>query len=63
MNKYVGYKGDKIMNITLKSYDGKLVRVPEDKKEEYLRNQERIKMYLDEGKSLEEIKEILKFEK
>ena len=51
------------MDITLKSYDGKLVRVPEGKKEEYLRNQERIKMYLDEGKSLEEIKEILKFEK
>ena len=48
------------MDVTLKSYDGKLVRVPEEKKEEYLRNQERIKMYLDEGKSIEEIKEILK---
>ena len=48
------------MDITLKSYDGKLVRVPEEKKEEYLRNQERIKMYLAEGKSIEEIKEILK---
>ena len=46
--------------VTLKSYDGKLVRVPEEKKEEYLKNQERIKMYLDEGKGIEEIKEILK---
>ena len=48
------------MDVTLKSYNGKLVRVPEEKQEEYLRNQERIKMYLDEGKSIEEIKEILK---
>ena len=46
--------------ITLKSYDGNLVKVPEDKKDEYLRNQERIKTYLSEGKSIEEIKEILK---
>ena len=45
--------------VTLKSYDGKLVRVPEEKKEEYLRNQEMIKLYLDEGKTIEEIKEIL----
>ena len=45
--------------VTLKSYDGKLVRVPEDKKEEYIRNQERIKAYLNEGKSFEEIKELL----
>ena len=48
--------------ITLKSYDGKLVRVLEEKKDEYLRNQERIKMYLDEGKSIKEIKEILRNE-
>ena len=48
--------------VTLKSYDGKIVRVPEERKEEYLRNQERIKMYLSEGKSIEEIKEILKEE-
>ena len=46
--------------VTLKSYDGKLVRVPEEKKDEYLRNQEKIKMYLSEGKSIKEIKEILK---
>ena len=45
--------------VTLKSYDGKLVRVPEEKKEEYLRKQEMIKLYLDEGKTIEEIKEIL----
>lgn len=48
--------------VTLKSYDGKLVRVPEEKKDEYLRNQERIRVYLDEGKSMEEIKEILNHE-
>ena len=46
--------------ITLKSYDGKMVRVPEEKKEEYLRNQKRIKFYLEQGKTIEEIKEILK---
>ncbi len=48
--------------VTLKSYDGKIVRVPEERKDEYLRNQERIKMYLSEGKTTEEIKEILKEE-
>ena len=46
--------------ITLTSYNGKLVRVPIDKKEEYLRKQEQIKMYLEQGKDIEEIKEILK---
>ena len=46
--------------ITVESYDRKLVRVPMDKKEEYLRNQEQIKMYLEQGKDIEEIKEILK---
>lgn len=48
--------------IILKSYDGKLVRVPEEKKEEYERNQELIKMYLEQGKSINEIKELLKNE-
>ena len=46
--------------VTLKSYDEKLVRVPVEKKEEYLRNQEIVKGFLAEGKSIEEIKEILK---
>ena len=48
--------------ITVKSYNGKMVRIDEDKKEEYLRNQERIKMYIEEGKTIEEIKEIMKNE-
>ena len=46
--------------ITVKSYDGKMVRIPEDKKEEYERNQKLIKMYIEKGKTKEEIKEILK---
>ena len=48
--------------ITVKSYDGKMVRIPEEKKEEYERNQKLIKMYLDKGKTKDEIKEILKSE-
>ena len=46
--------------ITLTSYNGKLVRVPIDKKEEYIRKQKQIKMYLEQGKDIEEMKEILK---
>ena len=46
--------------ITLKSYDGKLVSVPEEKKEEYEETQRLLKMYLKQGKSKEEIKTILK---
>ena len=46
--------------ITVTSYDGKMVRVPMDKKDEYIRTQKQIKMYLEQGKSIEEIKEILK---
>lgn len=46
--------------VTLKSYDGKMVRVPLGKKDEYVRNQKIIKMYLEQGKRIEEIKEILK---
>lgn len=45
--------------ITLKSYDGKMVRIPEEKKEEYERKQRLIKMYLKQGKTKAEIKEIL----
>ena len=48
--------------ITVKSYDGKMVRIPEEKKEEYERNQMIIKRYIEEGKTKEEIKELLKNE-
>ena len=48
--------------ITVKSYDGKMVRIPEEKKEEYERCQELIRQYLKEGKTEEEIKELLKNE-
>ena len=46
--------------ITIKSYDGKMVTIPEEKKEEYERNQILIKKYLNQGKTKEEIKELLK---
>ena len=46
--------------ITVKSYDGKLVTIPEEKKDEYEKNQRKIKMYLEQGKTKEEIKELLK---
>ncbi len=46
--------------ITLKSYDGKMVRVPYEKKEEYIRNQNKIKKLIEQGKNIDEIKEILK---
>ena len=46
--------------VTVQSYDRKLVRVPIEKKEEYLRNQELIKYYIEQGKTKEEIREILK---
>lgn len=48
--------------ITVKSYDGKMVKIPEEKKEEYERCQELIRQYLKEGKTEEEIKELLKNE-
>ncbi len=48
--------------ITVKSYDGKMVRIPEEKKEEYERCHELIRQYLKEGKTEEEIKELLKNE-
>lgn len=46
--------------VTLKSYDGKMVRVPLEKKDEYIRNQKLIKMYLEQGKGIDEIKELIK---
>ena len=48
--------------IMVKSYDNKIVRIPEDKKEEYLNIQEKIKYLLKQGKTLEEIKELIKNE-
>lgn len=47
-------------DITVKSFDGKMVRISEEKREEYVRNQKKIKMYLEQGKTKEEIKELLK---
>ena len=44
--------------ITVKSYDGKMVTIPEDEKEEYERNQKQIKMQLEQGKTKDEIKEL-----
>ena len=46
--------------VLVKSYDGKLVRVELDKKDNYLKTQEIIKELLESGKSIEEIKEIIK---
>ena len=46
--------------ITLKSYDVKMVRVPYEKKEEYIENQNKIKELIEQGKNIDEIKEILK---
>jgi len=50
------------MDITVRSYDGRMVRIPEEKKEEYLRKQKEIKRYMEAGKTKEEIKELLKNE-
>lgn len=46
--------------VTVKSYDDKLVRIPEYKKDEYLELQRLIKSYLNEGKTIEEIKKLIK---
>ena len=48
--------------VTLESYDGKMVRVPVDKKAEYIKTQQKIRVYIEEGKTKEEIKELLKNE-
>ena len=45
--------------VTVKSYDGKLVRVPLNKKEEYLNKQKEIKRLLDSGKTKEEVLRII----
>lgn len=46
--------------VFLKSYDDKIVKVPIDKKDEYLRNQKLIKQYLEEGKNLREILSLMR---
>ena len=45
--------------VIVKSYDGKLVSIPIDKKEEYLNIQKEIKRLLDSGKSKEEVLRII----
>lgn len=45
--------------VTIKSYDGKLVRVPLSKKEEYLNKQKEIKRLLESGKTKEEVLRII----
>ena len=45
--------------VTIKSYDGKLVRVLLSKKEEYLNKQKEIKRLLDIGKTQEEVLRII----
>ena len=45
--------------VIVKSYDGKLVSIPLDKKEEYLKKQKEIQMLLKSGKTKEEILRIL----
>lgn len=45
--------------IMLKSYDEKIVRIPIDKKDEYLQKQEKIKYYLKEGRSIKETIKLL----
>ena len=46
--------------VSLKAYDGTIVRVEESKVKLFKDQQEKIKLLLDEGKSIEEIKDILK---
>ncbi len=41
--------------VIVKSYDGNLVRVPLNKKDEYLKKQNEIKRLLDSGKTKEEV--------
>lgn len=46
--------------VLVEAYDGTIVRVPIDKKDEYLELQNKIKEYIKEGKSIKDIKNILK---
>lgn len=45
--------------VLVETYDGKMINVPREKKEEYLRKQEEIKKLLKEGKTIAEIKKLL----
>ena len=45
--------------VIVKSYDGKLVRVPLSKKDEYLKQQNEIKNLIDSGKTKEEVLRII----
>lgn len=45
--------------VILPSYDGKMVRVPIDKKDEYIENQNKIKELLSKGKTKEEILKLI----
>ena len=45
--------------VTLRSYDGKLSRVPIDQKEEYLKKQREIQQLFNSGKTKEEVLRIL----
>ena len=46
--------------VLVRSYDGTVVKIPKDKAKEYLAKQALIKKYLEEGKSIAEIKKLLK---
>ena len=46
--------------ISVKSYDGTIVRIPEEKLDEFNARQIKIREMLDNGKSLEEIKSLIK---
>lgn len=48
--------------LSLKAYDGTIVKVPENKKELFLNNQEYIAKELELGKTLQEILHTLKSE-
>lgn len=48
-----------MQSITVKSYDGKLVSIPLDKKDEYLNAQEEIKELLNSGKNMDEVLRII----
>ena len=45
--------------VIVRSYDGKLVSVPIDKKDEYLKLQDQIKMLINSGKTKEEVLRII----
>ena len=49
--------------VTVKSFDNKIIKVPKDKKDVYLKNQEKIREIVNKGKSIEEILKIMKEEK